>query len=185
MAFQTTELPGLLIFEPVIYNDNRGYFFESYNEKIFQQEGVDLRFVQDNQSSSSYGVIRGLHYQLNPNAQVKLVRVLSGSILDIAIDIRKNSPTYAQIFSIELSAENRKQLFIPAGFAHGFSVLTRNAEVLYKCDALYNKECEAGIRFDDPALNIDWQIPAGKMIVSEKDGQLPLLADCKNNFSFQ
>jgi dTDP-4-dehydrorhamnose 3,5-epimerase len=185
MPFQTTELPGLLIFEPVIYNDNRGYFFESYNEKIFQQQGVDLRFVQDNQSCSSYGVIRGLHYQLNPNAQVKLVRVLSGSILDIAVDIRKNSPTYAQIFSIELSAENRKQLFIPAGFAHGFSVLTRSAEVLYKCDALYNKECEAGIRFDDPALNIDWQIPAGKMIVSEKDGQLPLLADCKNNFSFQ
>jgi len=185
MPFHTTELPGLLIFEPVVYKDSRGYFFESYNEKIFQQQGIDLRFVQDNQSSSSYGVVRGLHYQLNPQAQVKLVRVLSGAILDIAVDIRKSSPGYGKIFSIELSAENKKQLFIPVGFAHGFAVLSETAEVLYKCDEFYNRECEAGIRFDDPSLNIDWQIPAARMIVSEKDLQLPLLADCKNNFIFQ
>jgi len=184
MPFHTTQLSGLLIFEPVVYKDSRGYFFESYNEKIFQQQGIDLRFVQDNQSSSSYGVVRGLHYQLNPQAQVKLVRVLSGTILDIAVDIRKDSPTYGNVFSIELSAENKKQLFIPVGFAHGFAVLSETAEVLYKCDDFYNKECEAGIRFDDASLNIDWQIPAAKMIVSEKDLQLPSLADCKNNFSF-
>jgi len=184
MPFQTTGFPGLLIFEPVVYNDSRGYFFESYNEKIFQQQGIDLRFVQDNQSSSFYGTIRGLHYQLNPQAQVKLIRVLSGAILDVVVDIRENSPAYAKVFFIELSAENKKQLLIPAGFAHGFSVLTEQAEVLYKCDKFYNKECESGIRFNDPSLNIDWQIPAGKMIISEKDQQLPLLADCKNNFVF-
>lgn len=184
MPFSTTDFAGLLIFEPVVYNDSRGYFFESYNEKIFQQQGIDLRFVQDNQSSSSYGVIRGLHYQVNPYAQAKLVRVLNGIILDVAVDIRKDSPTYAKVFSIELSAVNKKQLFIPAGFAHGFAVLSGGAEVIYKCDEFYNKDCEGGICFDDPSLNIDWKIPAEKRIVSEKDQRLPLLADCKNNFIF-
>lgn len=184
MPFHKTEFPGLLVFEPVIYEDSRGFFFESYNEKNFRQQDIDLRFVQDNQSSSSYGVIRGMHYQLNPHAQTKLVRVLRGMVLDAVIDIRRNSPTYAKVFSIELSAENKKQLFIPPGFAHGFSVLSEKAEVFYKCDAFYDKECEAGVRYNDPFLKIDWKIPADKIIVSEKDQQLPLLADCKNNFEF-
>jgi len=184
MPFYKTGFPGLFIFEPVIYEDNRGYFFEAYNEKKFLEEKIDLRFVQDNQSSSSYGVIRGLHYQLNPHAQTKLVRTLNGSILDVVVDLRKNSPTYSQVFSIELSAENKKQLFIPPGFAHGFSVLSERAEVFYKCDEFYNKESETGILYRDPFLNIDWKIPAEKMIVSEKDHQLPLLAEAKNNFLF-
>ncbi len=185
MPFNKTDIPGLLIFEPKVFEDSRGYFFESYNEKVFQQQGIDLRFVQDNQSSSSYGVIRGLHYQLPPYAQVKLVRVLQGKILDVAVDIRKGSPTYVKTFCVVLSEENKKQLFIPAGFAHGFSVLSEKAEVLYKCDAFYNKESDAGIRFNDPVLNIDWKIPADKVIVSEKDKELPAMADCKNNFVFE
>ena len=185
MPFFKTEFAGLLIFEPAIYKDSRGYFFESYNEKTFLNENIDLRFVQDNQSSSSYGVVRGLHYQLSPHAQTKLVRVLTGAIVDIAVDIRKNSPTFSKVFSIELSAENKKQLLIPPGFAHGFSVLTERAEVLYKCDDFYDKESETGIRYDDPQLRIDWKIPEDKIIVSEKDQQLPLLAHSKNNFVFQ
>jgi len=185
MPFFKTEFAGLLIFEPAIYKDSRGYFFESYNEKTFLNENIDLRFVQDNQSSSSYGVVRGLHYQLSPHAQTKLVRVLTGTIVDIAVDIRKNSPTFSKVFSIELSAENKKQLLIPSGFAHGFSVLSERAEVLYKCDDFYDKESETGIRYDDPQLSIDWKIPADKIIVSEKDQQLPLLAQSKNNFVFQ
>jgi dTDP-4-dehydrorhamnose 3,5-epimerase len=138
--------------------------------------------VQDNQSQSSYGVIRGLHYQNDPHAQTKLVRVLVGSILDIAVDIRKSSATYGKVFAIELSDENKKQLFIPPGFAHGFSVLSEKAVVLYKCDALYNKESEGGIIYNDPSLNIDWQIPADKAIISDKDKLLPGLKNCKNNF---
>jgi len=182
MPFHKTEFHRLFVFEPAIYEDSRGYFFEAYNEKIFQEQNLDIRFVQDNQSSSAYGVIRGLHFQINPYAQTKLIRVLTGTILDVALDIRKKSPTYAKFFSIELSAENKKQLFIPPGFAHGFSVLSETAEVFYKCDKFYNKESEAGIRYNDPLLNIDWKIPAEKVIVSDKDQKLPLLADCKNNF---
>jgi len=185
MPFHTTDIPGLLVFEPRIFEDGRGYFFESYNRGVFEAGGIDNSFIQDNQSSSSSGVIRGLHYQLHPHAQAKLVRVLYGTILDIAVDIRKGSPSYGRSFSIELSAQNKKQLFIPAGFAHGFSVLSEKAEVLYKCDGLYNKESEAGIAYNDPALNIDWKIPAGKAIISEKDRILPLLADCRNNFVFE
>jgi dTDP-4-dehydrorhamnose 3,5-epimerase len=185
MPFITTEIPDLLIFEPKVFTDSRGYFFESYNEKIFEQQGVNIRFVQDNQSSSSYGVIRGLHYQLNPYAQTKLIRVLSGRILDVAVDMRKGSPTFGKHFDLELSAENKKQLLVPKGFAHGFSVLSDTAEVLYKCDEFYNKNSEGGIRFDDPALNINWQIPADKAIISDKDKILPMLADCKTNFSFE
>ena len=135
MPIIKTGIPGLLIFEPAVFEDSRGYFFESYNEKVFAAEGIDIKFVQDNQSKSAYGVIRGLHYQLNPHAQTKLVRVLSGSILDVVVDIRKSSPTYGRVFSIELSAENKKQILVPKGFAHGFSVLSKTAEVLYKCDA--------------------------------------------------
>jgi dTDP-4-dehydrorhamnose 3,5-epimerase len=185
MPFHKTNIPGLLVFEPAVFNDSRGYFFESYNEKIFQVAGIDLRFVQDNQSSSAYGVIRGLHYQLPPFAQAKLVRVLHGKILDVALDIRKGSPTYGQTYGLELSAENKKQLFIPPGFAHGFSVLSETAEVLYKCDDFYNKESDAGIRYDDPTLKIDWMIPANKAIISEKDKNLPVLAACKNSFVFE
>lgn len=185
MPFHNTDFPGLLVFEPKIFGDSRGYFFESYNEKNFLEQGVDLRWVQDNQSSSIFGVIRGLHCQLHPYAQSKLVRVLQGKILDVVVDIRKGSPTYGEIFSIELSAENNKQLLIPKGFAHGFSVLSETAVVFYKCDAFYNKESEAGIRYNDTALSIDWKIPTDKAIVSEKDKQLPLFSDCNTNFVFE
>jgi len=184
MPFSNTNISGLLIFEPKVFEDSRGYFFEAYNEQIFRNEGIDLRFVQDNQSKSSYGVIRGLHYQLHPHAQFKLVRALQGSILDVAVDIRKGSPTFGKHFSLELSAENKKQLLIPAGFAHGFSVLSDTAVVFYKCDALYSKESEAGIRYNDPSLNIDWKVPSRKEIVSEKDLQQPLFENCRNNFEF-
>jgi len=184
MPFIPTTIPDLLIFEPKVFEDSRGYFFESFNQKTFQAEGIDIDFVQDNQSSSQYGVIRGLHYQQEPYAQTKLIRVLSGKILDVAVDIRKGSPTFGQSFSIELSAENKKQLFIPKGFAHGFSVLSENAEVLYKCDSFYNKSSEGGILYNDEALHIDWKIPAGKEIVSQKDLDLPLFAECQNNFEY-
>lgn len=184
MPFQTTDFAGLLIFEPMVFEDSRGYFFEAYNEQLFREEGIDLRFMQDNQSKSSYGVIRGLHYQLHPHAQFKLVRVLEGAILDVAVDLRKGSPTFGKHFSLELSGENKKQLLIPSGFAHGFSVLSDTAVVFYKCDALYNKESEAGIRYNDPSLNIDWKVPSGKEIISEKDIQQPLFKNCRNNFEF-
>lgn len=185
MPFIVVDIPGLVVFEPKVLSDSRGYFFESYNEKVFKEQGIDIRFVQDNQSLSSYGVIRGLHYQLHPHAQTKLIRVLSGKILDVAVDIRKGSPTFGHHFDIELSAENKKQLLIPAGFAHGFSVLSDKAEVSYKCDSFYSKESERGIRFDDPSLNIDWQIPSDKAIVSDKDQVLPVLAACETNFIFE
>lgn len=184
MPFHTTHIPGLLIFEPKVFEDRRGYFFEAYNEKEFITAGSNTKFIQDNQSKSSYGVIRGLHYQLNPFAQTKLVRALEGKILDVVVDIRKGSPTFGQSLCIELSGLNNKQLFIPAGFAHGFSVLSETAVVLYKCDVFYNKESERGFIFNDPALNIEWLIPNGKEIVSNKDLQLPFFADCQNNFEF-
>jgi len=184
MPFIQTSLPGLLIFEPRVFEDSRGYFYESYNQDVFRKEGIDIQFVQDNQSSSQYGVIRGLHCQLPPFAQTKLVRVLSGRILDVVVDIRKGSPTFGKQFSIVLSAENKKQLLVPKGFAHGFSVLSERAEVFYKCDAFYNKESEAGFSYNDPALGIDWQIPAGKEIISEKDKILPTLSETLNNFAF-
>ena len=182
MPFIQTPILNLLVFEPKIHEDSRGYFFESFNLQTFRAEGIDINFVQDNQSSSKYGVIRGLHYQLNPSAQVKLIRVLSGRILDVVVDIRKGSQTFGKNFSVELTAENKKQLFVPAGLAHGFSVLSEEAEVLYKCDSFYNKDSEAGILYNDPSLNIDWKIPAEKEIVSEKDKGLPLFAECRNNF---
>jgi dTDP-4-dehydrorhamnose 3,5-epimerase len=182
MPFIQTPISDLLVFEPKIHEDSRGYFFESFNLQTFRAEGIDINFVQDNQSSSKYGVIRGLHYQLNPSAQVKLIRVLSGRILDVVVDIRKGSPAFGKNFSVELTAENKKQLFVPAGLAHGFSVLSEEAEVLYKCDSFYNKDSEAGILYNDPSLNIDWKIPAEKEIVSEKDKGLPLFAECRNNF---
>ena len=184
MPFKTCEIPGLLIFEPAVYKDDRGYFFESYNEETFRRQGLDIHFVQDNQSHSRYGVIRGLHYQLAPHAQTKLVRVLHGRILDIAVDVRKGSPAFGKYLAVELSAENKLQFLIPHGFAHGFSVLSETADVAYKCDAFYSKESEGGIRYDAPELHIDWQIPADKAIVSSKDLGLPAFADCRNTFQY-
>ena len=182
MPFFNTEIPDLKIFEPSIFGDSRGYFFESYNYKNFVDAGINTVFIQDNQSSSSYGVLRGLHYQRGEHAQSKLVRVLEGTIYDVAVDLRKGSPTYLKVFGIELSAENKKQLFIPKGFAHGFSVLSDQAVVMYKCDQFYHKESEGGIIYNDPQLNIDWKIPVDKMIVSEKDIHLPTLENA--NFDF-
>ena len=170
MPFQKTDIPDLVIFEPAVYQDNRGYFFESYNEQTFLKEGISNRFVQDNQSYSAYGVIRGLHYQLDPYAQTKLVRVLKGRIIDVAVDIRRSSKTFGKWVAVELSSDNKLQLLIPRGFAHGFSVLSETAEVSYKCDGLYNKESEGGIRYDDARLGIDWRVPAGKGVVSADQG---------------
>jgi len=184
MPFILTEFPGLLIYEPRIFNDDRGYFFESYNESTFLADGVAMKFVQDNQARSTYGVIRGLHFQLTPHAQTKLIRSLSGSILDVVVDLRKGSPKYGKVFRIELSADNKKQLLVPKGFAHGYSVLTETAEVLYKCDSFYHKESEGGLLFNDPALAIDWQIPADKVLVAQKDLILPGLSSVVSNFIF-
>ena len=185
MPIIATEFPALFIYEPAVFEDSRGYFFESYNEKEFIAAGIDIKFVQDNQARSSYGVIRGLHYQLNPHAQTKLVRVLSGNILDVVVDIRKGSPTFGRSFSLELSADNKKQLLIPKGFAHGYSVLSETAEVFYKCDAFYNKSSEGGILYDDAEMGIDWMIPPDKAIVSEKDKAWPGINGCSNNFIFE
>lgn len=182
MRFERTDIDGLVVVEPTIFEDNRGYFYEAYNENAFRKEGLPIKFVQDNQSKSSYGVIRGLHYQLNPFAQTKLVRVLEGKIIDVAVDIRKRSPTYGKSFSIELSAENKRQLYIPAGFAHGFSVLSAIAIVFYKCDQFYNKDCEGGVRFDDIDININWGIPKEYQVISEKDAGLPIFKESVNNF---
>ena len=185
MPIIATEFPALFIYEPAVFEDSRGYFFESYNEKEFIAAGIDIKFVQDNQARSSYGVIRGLHYQLNPHAQTKLVRVLSGNILDVVVDIRKGSPTFGRSFSLELSADNKKQMLIPKGFAHGYSVLSETAEVFYKCDAFYNKSSEGGILYDDAEMGIDWMIPPDKAIVSEKDKAWPGINGCSNNFIFE
>ena len=185
MIFTKTDFPGLVIIEPTVFTDSRGYFFESFNQNNFKQNGIATSFVQDNQSKSAYGVIRGLHYQLAPYAQTKLIRVLTGAIIDVVVDLRTGSPTFGKAFSLELSAENHKQLLVPKGFAHGFSVISPTTEVIYKCDSFYNKEAEAGIAFDDAALNINWQVPANKVIISDKDRMNPLLKNCKNNFVFE
>lgn len=184
MIIESTAFPGLMIVKPEVYEDQRGYFFESYNQKNFSKENITFNFVQDNQARSSYGIIRGLHYQLEPYAQTKLVRALAGNILDVVVDIRTGSPTFGKSYSIELSAANKLQLLIPRGFAHGYSVLSETAEVFYKCDAYYNKESEGGIAWNDPALQIDWKIPNDKVIVSEKDSKYPGIDKCENNFVF-
>ena len=177
MNFIKTTIDGVLIVEPKIFEDSRGYFFESYNETEFAQNGIPNKFVQDNQSKSSYGVIRGLHCQLGKHAQAKLVRVLEGKVLDVAVDIRKNSQTFGKYVAVELSADNKRQLFIPRGFLHGFSVLSKTAFFAYKCDNFYCKEAEFGIRYDDEEIGIDWKIPADKVIISEKDRQANNLKD--------
>lgn len=169
-----TAIQGVFIIEPRIFGDTRGYFFESFNARDFSQlTGVDVNFVQDNESLSRYGVLRGLHFQLPPHAQSKLVRVVRGAVLDIAVDLRKDSPTYGQHVSVELTAENHRQFFMPKGFAHGFSVLSPEVVFQYKCDDYYHPECEGALAWDDPDLAIDWHLPADKVILSEKDKHHP------------
>ncbi len=173
MPFITTPIKDLWIFEPKVFEDSRGYFFESFHQHNFENAtGLQAKFVQDNQSKSDYGVLRGLHFQKNEFAQAKLVRVLSGAVLDVVVDIRLNSPTFGQHFGIELSAENHKQLFVPRGFAHGFVVLSETAEFFYKCDNYYAPTHESGIIFNDIDLKIDWQVPQNKILVSDKDIKL-------------
>lgn len=180
MNFIPTKLEGCFILEPKVILDERGYFMESFNEQTFQSGiGKHIHFVQDNQSYSSKGVLRGLHYQTGAHAQAKLVRVLQGEVLDVAVDIRPDSPTFGQYESVVLSGENQRQFFIPRGFAHGFLVLSNTATFFYKCDNFYNKESEGGLLFNDPSVGIDWGFPSQEMIISEKDKIQPLLQNAK------
>ncbi len=184
MPFVETGFTGLKVFEPRVFADARGYFFESFNKQVFAAEGITTEFVQDNESRSARGVLRGLHYQLNPMAQAKLVRVIEGEVLDVAVDIRKGSPTFGKHYSILLSAENKKQLYIPRGFAHGFAVLSDSCIFQYKCDNFYSKESEGGILFSDAELGIDWQLNPADILVSDKDKVLPTFSNCLTNFQF-
>ena len=179
MQLRETGIEGLLVLEPRVYQDPRGYFFESYHRDLLKDHGIDLDFIQDNQSRSTQGVIRGLHFQIEPHAQTKLVRVTEGSIYDVAVDMRRESPTFGQWYGLELSSDNFLQLLIPKGFAHGFSVLSNHATLYYKCDDYYHPRSELGIRFDDPDLGIDWKIDPGKAIISEKDRSLPYMKQLK------
>jgi len=180
MIVRETQLKGSFVLEPKVFQDRRGYFLESYNQKIFNKLiEQKINFVQDNESFSTKGVLRGIHYQTGNFAQAKLVRVIKGKVLDIAVDIRKNSLTFGQYETVELSEENKKQFFIPRGFAHGFIVLSDTAIFSYKCDNYYNKESEGGILFSDPTLNIDWRLPKNQLIVSDKDLNLPKLENAK------
>ncbi|MFN8299029.1 MAG: dTDP-4-dehydrorhamnose 3,5-epimerase [Chitinophagales bacterium] len=184
MPFIETGFEGLKVFEPRVFADARGYFFESFNKQVFAEAGITSEFVQDNESRSSRGVLRGLHYQLNPMAQAKLVRVVEGAVLDVAVDIRKGSPTFGKHYALELSAENKKQLYIPRGFAHGFAVLSESCIFQYKCDNFYSKESEGGILFSDAELGIDWMLKPEEVLVSDKDKILPAFSNCLNNFEF-
>lgn len=172
MEIQETKIKDLLILKPRVFEDSRGYFFESFNLSKFKEKGLNYNFIQDNQAKSSYGVIRGLHLQTGDYAQAKLIRVLSGKILDVVVDVRKNSATYGKSYGIELSEENKLQFMIPRGFAHGYSVLSEKAVVLYKCDNIYMPSHESGIIYNDNTLNIDWKIPRDKEIISDKDKKL-------------
>ena len=183
MKLIETGFNGLYILEPTVFSDNRGYFMESFNAKLLKDAGLTTNFIQDNQSFSKAGVLRGLHYQNPPYAQTKLVRVLSGAILDVVVDLRRKQPTFGKHFTIKLSAENKQQLYVPEGFAHGFSVLTQNAEILYKCNNYYHREAEGGILYNDPALDIDWGLPEDSAVLSEKDKKNPSLAMA--NFTFE
>lgn len=185
MPFTETAFPGLKIFEPHLFDDERGYFFESYNKRHFEEAGIEIDFVQDNQARSTYGVLRGLHYQKAPHAQTKLIRVLEGEIMDVVVDVRAGSPTFGKVFSLLLSGGNKKQLLVPKGFAHGYAVLSPTAEVLYKCDAYYHKDSEGGILYNDPDLGIDWGIPLEGAIVSEKDRRLTPLSATDAGFIFK
>ena len=173
MKLISTDFEGLYIIEPKIFEDSRGYFYETFNRSVFEHNGLFYDFVQDNESKSEYGVIRGLHYQIGQFSQAKLVRVLQGKVLDVVVDLRQNSKTFGKYFSIELSAENKKQFLVPRGFAHGFSVLSKETIFIYKCDNFYNKKSERGIMFNDKKLSIDWQIPINQQKISEKDTKNP------------
>jgi dTDP-4-dehydrorhamnose 3,5-epimerase len=177
MKLIETGFKGLVLLEPKVFGDNRGYFMESYNSKVLNSLGLDAEFIQDNQSSSKYGVVRGLHYQNAPYAQTKLVRVLSGTILDVVVDLRRDQPTFGKPYAIEISAENKRQIYVPKGFAHGFSVLSEAAEILYKCDNYYHPEAEGGVLYNDPALKIDWGVTQELISLSEKDKKNPVLAE--------
>lgn len=179
-----TEIPEVVIIEPRIFVDSRGYFFESFNQKYFEEKVTKTLFVQDNESKSSYGVVRGLHFQKPPFAQAKLVRVVQGAVLDVAVDIRKGSPTYGRYVAVELTSENKKQLFIPRGFAHGFSVLSEEVIFQYKCDNMYAPQSEGAIAWDDPRLNIDWKIPLSKVILSDKDKKHLCLTELDSPFDY-
>ncbi|HCN84184.1 MAG TPA: dTDP-4-dehydrorhamnose 3,5-epimerase [Sphingobacteriaceae bacterium] len=182
MNFIETHIKDLLIIEPTVWKDDRGYFYESYSKKLFKSKGIDIEFVQDNQSLSHLGALRGLHAQAPPFAQGKLVRVMQGKVLDVAVDIRKDSPTYGQNFTTELSGENHKILWIPAGFVHGFVTLENNTIFTYKVSGLYDKASEIGLRWNDPDLNINWGIDPADTIISDKDKILPFLKDFNSPF---
>jgi dTDP-4-dehydrorhamnose 3,5-epimerase len=184
MKFTKTSIEGLVIIEPRVFGDERGYFLESYNEKEFEQAICKVSFVQDNESKSSKGVLRGLHYQKPPFNQAKLVRCIAGRVLDVAVDIRKGSPTYGKHVAIELSGENKKQVYVPKGFAHGFSVLSKTAVITYKVDSMYAPEFDSGIRYDDTELGIDWGLPQEEIQLSEKDKDLPSFKDLDSPFKF-
>jgi len=182
MEVYKTDFEGLIIIQPKVFKDNRGCFFEPYNKSKFDENNLIYNFVQDNQSESEYGVIRGLHYQIAPHAQAKFVRVLHGKVLDVVVDLRQNSKTFGKSFSIELSDENKTQLLIPRGFAHGFSVLSEKVIFFYKCDNFYNKSSERGFMYNDPKLNIDWKIPEKDQIISEKDLKNPSFDKAEMSF---
>jgi dTDP-4-dehydrorhamnose 3,5-epimerase len=185
MQIEATPLQDCFIVKDTIFKDDRGYFFESFNQQKFQQlTGFNVSFVQDNQSKSSKGVLRGMHYQHGQYAQAKLVRVLEGSVLDVAVDCRKNSPTYKQSFAIELTATNGLQLFVPRGFAHGFVVLSETATFFYKCDNFYNKQSEGGFIYNDVAININWQLPTADLLLSDKDVILPSFSEAEKTLEF-
>ncbi len=177
-----TPIEGLLVLEPQVFRDSRGYFVETYNEQRYREAGIEAQFVQDNQSCSSYGVVRGLHFQLPPYSQAKLVCCTVGRVLDVAVDLRKDSPTFGQWYSVELSEANKRQFFIPRGFAHGFSVLSEQAIFTYKCDNLYHPEADGGILLSDPDLKIDWQVPVEQRIISEKDKKHPKMEEFDSPF---
>jgi dTDP-4-dehydrorhamnose 3,5-epimerase len=182
MKIVETGFDGLLVLKPTIYPDSRGYFFESFSQNKFKKFGLSFNPVQDNESKSSKGVIRGLHYQINPFPQAKLIRVVTGRIFDVVLDLRKDSLTFGKWFGIEIDSDNKDQLLIPAGFAHGFSVLSDTAVIQYKCDSLYNRECERGINVNDPALDINWKLGSLAPVISEKDLAQPLMKDAEFNF---
>lgn len=182
MIITKTDIEGLLILEPAVFGDSRGYFLESWNSKLLEKNEIIFNPVQQNESGSSFGVVRGLHYQLNPYAQAKLVRVVSGKVLDVAVDLRKNSSTFSKYYAVVLSSENKKQFFIPKGFAHGFSVLSDFAVFNYMCDEFYNPQAERGIKLDDSFLDIDWMVEPDKRIISQKDLNNPEFKNAETNF---
>lgn len=185
MPFIQTDFPDLIVFEPRVWGDDRGYFYESYQRQTFIEGGIHADFVQDNQARSTYGVLRGLHYQQGEHAQAKLVRVLEGEVLDVVVDLREGSPTYGLSYSIVLSAENKRQLFVPRGFAHGYVVLSPTAEFFYKCDNYYHKASEGGLLYNDPQLQIDWRVDLAQVQLSDKDKILPPFGQHEGRFVYQ